>query len=67
VRGNLRVLADEPGLLNPLRHGFRALTLLSRGVLRWLTPVILFVAAAVALPLAAQVPGHFTGRIGDRI
>lgn len=56
VRGNLRVLADDPGLLNPLRHGFRAVSLLSRGVLRWLTPVILFAAAAAALPLAAQDP-----------
>ena len=56
VRGNFRALSDDPGLLNPLRHGLRAVSLLSRAVLRWMTPVLLLAAGAAALPLAGSSP-----------
>lgn len=58
VRGNLRALADRPGLLNPLRHGFRSVTLLSRGVLHWLTPALLAATFVSALLLARDAAAY---------
>lgn len=58
VRGNLRTVADHPGLLNPGRHGFRAVTLLSHAVLRWLAPVPVAAAAVAAALLARALPGY---------
>ena len=76
-------LSNHCGLLNPLRYPLFAFKLLSHKVLRWLSPVFLFVALASSVALAVLTTGPlyllfvgfqsvfylcaFIGAIGDRV
>jgi hypothetical protein len=51
-----RALWRLPGLLNPLRHGFFAIELLSHKLLRWLMPVILLALLVVNALLLNEGP-----------
>jgi len=51
-----RAMLGMPELLNPFRHGFFALKLISHKLLRWLAPVFLAVLLVTNLALLGQGP-----------